>query len=225
MKRRSRRPDPFVDAVADNQALPTGRLDDPDDADALRVAISLKGAQPGADLPSAEFLAKLRNTLADEGAGRPRLSRRAVLGSAAAVAAGAAVAGAAGVALDRGVLEPTPSKRASTLEPVDGEWLKVVTEDELTSGSPKQFASAALIGFVTSTGDDLIAVSAACTHQGCILHANETAARFDCPCHRTAFGHDGHVLFSQLPTRPAPLTRLEVRRQDGDIEVRVPRPL
>jgi Rieske Fe-S protein len=224
MKRRSRRPDSFVDAVADNKAMPTGRHDDPDDAEALRVAISLKGAQPGADLPSPEFIAKLRDALASEGASPRRLSRRAMLGTAAAVAAGAAAAGAAGVALDRAVLQSTSPPRASTvLEPVDGEWMKVATDAELTNGSPKQFASAALIGFVTSTDTGVVAVSAACTHQGCILRPNETDARFDCPCHRTAFGHDGHLLFSQLPTRPAPLTRLEVRRQDGDVEVLVPR--
>src|SRR6516162_1886619 len=122
MKRRSRRPDSFVDAVADNKAMPTGRHDD---ADALRVAISLKGARPGADLPSPEFIAKLRDTLANEGASPRRLSRRAMLGTAAAVAAGAAAAGAAGVALDRAVLQsPSPARASTVLEPVDGEWTK-----------------------------------------------------------------------------------------------------
>jgi Rieske Fe-S protein len=222
MKRRRRRPDPFVDAIADDQPLPTGRLDDPDDADALRVAIALKGAQPGADLPSAEFVAKLRDTLTDEGATRRRLSRRAVLGTAAAVAGAAA----AGVALDRAVLQTGPSSATATpLDPVDGEWTKVATDGELADGSPKQFSSAALIGFVTATDAGVIAVSAACTHQGCILRANESEARFDCPCHRTAFGHDGRLLFSQLPTHPGPLPRLQVRRRDGDVEVLLPRPV
>jgi Rieske Fe-S protein len=149
-----------------------------------------------------------------------------MLGTAAAVAAGAAAAGAAGVAFDRTVLQPaSPSRTGAMLEPVDGEWTKVATDADLSNGSPKQFASADLIGFVTSTDAGVVAVSAACTHQGCILRANATAARFDCPCHRTAFGHDGRLLFSQLSTRPAPLTRLQVRRHDGDVEVLVPRPV
>ena len=105
MRRRGRRADPFVDAIADGERLPAGRLDDPDDADALRAAIALKGGQPAADLPSPEFVARLRQEIVDEGTPTTRrLSRRRVLGTAAAVAAGAA-AGAAGVAHERGVFE------------------------------------------------------------------------------------------------------------------------
>jgi Rieske Fe-S protein len=218
-----------VDAVADGHALPAGRLDDPDDVDALRMAIELKSAQPAADLPSEEFVAKLRRDLADEGAppGRRGISRRAVLTSAG-VAAGAVAAGAVGVALDRTVLHANTgsgTRRSASLDPVDGEWLGVASDTDLAGGAPQRFATATLVGFVTATGDDLVAVSAACTHQGCILNANDAAGRFDCPCHRTAFAHDGRLLFSQLPDAPAPLTRLQVRRRDGNVEVYVPRPL
>src|SRR5204862_7605334 len=115
------------------------------------------------------------------------------------------------------------SRAAAQREPVDGEGLKVATADDLKTGSSKGFATPALAGFVTSIDEGVVAVSAACTHLGCTLQSNEAAARFDCPCHRTAFGHDGQLLFSQLPTRPPALTRLEVRRQNGDVEVRVPR--
>jgi Rieske Fe-S protein len=227
VRRRNRRSDPLANAVADGEALPAGRLDDPEDVDALRAAIALKAAQPGADLPSSEFVGRLRQELTDEGTGgRQRWSRRAVLATAGAAAAGAAVAGTAGVALDRNVLKTTAPSRpggAAQLEPIDGEWLKVTTDAELTSGTPQRFSTAALVGFVTSTDTGVVAVSAACTHLGCTLQSNEAAARFDCPCHRTAFGHDGRLLFSQLEAKPAPLTRLELRRRDGDVEVLVPR--
>ena len=89
----------------------------------------------------------------------------------------------------------------------------------------RAYDAAELIGFVTSTQEGLVAVSAACTHLGCILQANEAAGRFDCPCHRTAFAHDGRLLYSQLPDAPPPLTRLQVRRRDGHVEVLAPRPL
>ena len=224
MRRRTRRGHRFVDAIADGEALPAGRLEDPEDVDALRAAITLKAGQPAADLPSEEFVSRLRQEITDEGgtaAGRHRLSRRALVGTAGAVAAGAA----AGVALDRGVLPSgtaSSTQTAAQLEPVDGQWLGVATDAELAGGAPHRFATPALMGFVTATDAGVVAVSAACTHLGCILQPNDRAGRFDCPCHRTAFGHDGRLLFSQLDTPPAPLTRLEVRRRAGNVEVLVP---
>jgi len=224
VRRRTRRADSFLDAIADGDALPAGRLEDPEDADALRAAITLKGGQPAADLPSGEFVAKLRQQIADEGTegGRYQLSRRALLGTAATVAA----AGAAGVVLDRGVLQSGTASGTHTaphLEPVDGQWLGVATDAELTRGAPHRFATPAVVGFVTGTDAGVVAVSAACTHLGCTLQPNDSARRLDCPCHRTAFGYDGRLLFSQLDTPPAPLTRLEVRRRAGGVEVLVPR--
>src|SRR5260221_9023076 len=106
---RKRRVDRIFDAVADGDALPTGRIDDPEDADALRVAIELRAAQPAADLPSEAFVAKLRHQLADERGelpARPTVSRRSLLAGAGAIAAGAVAAAAAGVATDRNLLEP-----------------------------------------------------------------------------------------------------------------------
>ena len=228
MRRRNRRSDPLGDAIAEGRAVPAGSLRDPEDADALRTAITLKAAQPAADLPSEAFVASLRQQIADEGAprSRRRLSRRAVLGTAGAVAAGAAV-GATAIALDRAFLAPDTGapQRAAELDPVDGQWLGVASEAELAAGTPHRFATASLVGFVTATGDGLVAVSGACTHLGCILQQNDTAGRFDCPCHRTAFGHDGRLLLSQLPEAPAPLTRLQVRRREGSVEVLLPPPV
>jgi Rieske Fe-S protein len=229
--RRRKRGDQFADAIATGEAIPSGRIDDPEDADALRAAIALRAGQAAADLPSEEFVGRLRQELAAEtqaGAAtapagdRRRVSRRILLGSAGAVAAGAA-----GIALDRSVLggstvTPAASK-AGPLDPVDGEWLPVASDAELSDGAPRRFATASVVGFVTSTAAGPIAVSGACTHLGCLLQQNDTAGRLDCPCHRTAFGHDGRVLYSQLPAAPAPLPQLQLRRRDGNVEVLVPR--
>jgi Rieske Fe-S protein len=224
VRRRRRKADALTDAIADGEALPPGRVDDPEDVDALRTAITLRGAAPAADLPSESFVAGLREALAEEGAAPPsrRLSRRALVGAAGAVAAGAAVV----ATVDRTLLSAdgeSSRHSAALLDPVDGEWTPVATEADIATGTPRRFATADVIGFVTAVGDDLAAVSASCTHLGCILQQNDAAGRFDCPCHRTAFAHDGRVLFSQLPTAPAPLTRLQVRRRDGSVEVRLPR--
>jgi Rieske Fe-S protein len=222
VKRRKRRGDAFTDAVAEGEAIPSGRLDDPEDADALRTAIELKASPPAADLPSEAFVAELRQQLAEEGApAQRRVSRRALVGSAAAVAAGAAIV----ATVDRTVLDTAaePAKRAGVLDPVDGEWTAVATDADVAGGTPQRFATAEVVGFVTAIGDGVTAVSAACTHLGCILQQNDAAQRFDCPCHRTAFSHEGKVVFSQLPTAPPPLTQLQVRRRDGNVEVLLPR--
>jgi len=86
----------------------------------------------------------------------------------------------------------------------------------------KRFANATTVGFVAEHGGTLSAVSAACTHQGCLLRLNETAGRLDCPCHRTAFGLDGKLMFSQLETLPATLAQIQVRSRDGQVEAFLP---
>jgi Rieske Fe-S protein len=230
MSPRKRRPDRLFDAIADGEALPSARLDDPDDAAALRAAIELRAGQPAADLPSEAFVTGLRRQLAEEQSGATasrRFSRRSLLATAGAAAAGAVAAGVAGVAVDRAVFEPGsgPSKTAAALDPIDGQWMAVTTEAELATGTAQRFDVPGVVGFVSATANGVSAVSAACTHLGCILQQNAQAGRLDCPCHRTAFGYDGRLLFSQLETAPAPLTRLQVRQRNGGVEVFVPKPV
>jgi nitrite reductase/ring-hydroxylating ferredoxin subunit len=229
MSPRKRRVERLFDAVADGEALPSGRIDDPEDAEALQAAIELRAAHPATDLPSEAFVARLRRQLADEraavGASR-RVSRRSLLASAGAVAAGAVAAAATGVAIDRNLLEPATgrgSQTAAVLAPTDGQWMPVATQADLAAGTARRFATPGVVGFVSGTENGVVAVSAACTHQGCILQQNAQSGRLDCPCHRTAFGYDGKLLFSQLESPPVPLTRIQVRQRDGSVEVFVPK--
>ena len=62
-----------------------------------------------------------------------------------------------------------------------------------------------------------------CTHQGCLLKHNEADGRLDCPCHRAAFSLTGEVLFHEFAGTLAPLPKVEVRDQDGNVEVFVPK--
>lgn len=230
MTRRKRRPDRLFDAIADGRPMPSGRIEDPEDLEALRTAIELRAAVPVADLPSEAFVAKLRGQLADQSAGAvtPHVTRRALLASAGAVAAGAVAAGAAGVAIDRTLLQSGPAhgpRVAAELDPTDGQWTAVATDAELVGGNVRRFETPGVIGFVSAGETGVVAVSAACTHQGCILQQNSGSSRLDCPCHRTAFGFDGRLLFSQLQSPPVPLTRIPVRTREGSIEVFVPRSL
>ena len=224
MTRRRHDPDHLIDALIKGEPLPRDVIDDPDQVAALRAAVALRAARPGADLPSESFLTDLRQQLEDvdrSPATRTSLvSRRRLLAGA-----GIAAAGVAGALVEREVLTSGSSSRGQVaLEPDDGEWLAVATESELAGGAVKGFSAPALAGFVSQqTNGELLAVSGACTHLGCLLQANGDAGRLDCPCHHTAFEYTGQVLFSQLTPRPAPLPTLSVRRRNGSVEVFVPR--
>ena len=214
-RRRRRRPS---EAVADNAPIPAGPVDD-EEAAALRAAIELRSAQPAADLPTPEFVDGLRRRLGElEGEGPPpRVGRRTFL----------TVAGA-GAVVDRTLLQP-PSHASEArgpaaqgaLEPIGAGWVRVAGLDEVT-GRTVSFTTPNVVGFVTERAGDLVAVSGACSHQGCLLRLNEAAERLDCPCHRTAFSAEGRLLFHQLDTAPPPLARLQVRRNGDAVEVLLP---
>lgn len=222
MSRRKPRVDRRVEALLEGRSLPAGPLDDPADVDALRAAIELNAARPAADLPSDEFVAGLRRRLADEDRSpEPAVSRRALLAGAGAVAAGVA-----GVVADRTLLEPrgAVSAHPAALTPNQGGWVHVASASDLAEGSTHRFETPAAVGFVSRKNTELVAVSGACTHQGCLLQPDQRAGRLDCPCHRTAFGYDGTLLFSQLTEQPAPLARMAVRTQGDSVEVFLPLP-
>jgi Rieske Fe-S protein len=62
--------------------------------------------------------------------------------------------------------------------------------------------------------DEVIAISAGCTHLGCIVTWDEDQHIFKCPCHDGKYDADGNVL-SGPP--PAPLKRHPARVEDGKI--------
>jgi Rieske Fe-S protein len=211
----------MVDAVLAGEPLPSGRLE-PDEADALRAAIEVRAARPGADLPEEEFVTGLRRRVAaaasDDGArSSSRVPRRALL----AGAAGAVAAGLVG-AFAESSLSSGPSPRAAVatgdVVPDEGQWVPVAAVSAVAGGQVRRFATASTVGFVTEHNGALSAVSGVCTHQGCLLRLNQAAARLDCPCHRTAFSVDGGLMFSQLVSPPAPLPQIKVRSRDGQVE-------
>ena len=221
LRRSRRRPS---EAVADNEAIPAGPVDD-DEAAALRAAIELRASQPAADLPGSEFVEGLRRRLGEmdsEGAA-PALGRRRFL-AAAGAGAGAVAAGVAGVVVDRTLLHSPATPQAEApgpLEPAEAAWVRVAGARDLAGGTVR-FTTGSMAGFVSDRAGELVAVSGACTHQGCLLRLNDDAGRLDCPCHRTAFDAEGRVLFHQLASAPRPLPRLQVRRNGPDVEVLLP---
>ena len=216
--RRNRRPKPFTP--------------DADDVDAMRAAIELNNAQPGAALPRAEFVNDLHRRLADPldeteatvDLTATRLSRRRVLGGIGAAAA-AAVAGAV---VDRELLSPGSSPSIPTaqqLVPDEGSWRPVLAAADLGDGQVARFSTASTVGFVVNDSGNLSAISGVCTHQGCLLRHNEAAGRLDCPCHRASFSLQGDVLQQQFRQPLPPLPHIQVRENNGQIEINDARPV
>jgi cytochrome b6-f complex iron-sulfur subunit len=191
-----------------------------DEAEAVRAAIELRAARPGADSPSEEFVAGLHRRLAQAHAEPARMpvGRRLVLGGAVA---GAGVA--AGVSIDRAIVpdeEGTPTA-GGTVSPDSGVWHRVAATTDLAEGGVRGFEAGGVFGFVTRAGGRVRAVSGICTHQGCKLNL-EAGTKLRCPCHRALFGLDGAVIQHRLPIDLPALPRLAVRETGGAIEVYVP---
>ena len=68
-------------------------------------------------------------------------------------------------------------------------------------------------------GGRLHAVSAACTHMGCIVGWNETDRTWDCPCHGSRFELDGSVIHGPAVTPLAPAGAAKSDRTAGVEEV------
>jgi nitrite reductase/ring-hydroxylating ferredoxin subunit len=195
---------------------------EPDEAAALYAAAALKAARPGADLPSRDFVADLEKKLAAEVARgdapatrTPRLSRRTLL----QVSGASAAAALAGVLVDRGLSRPEV-RPPNKLVPKDGRWIPVVSTASLPEGRAMRFSTAAVEGFVVNHGGTVLAMSAICTHMGCVLRFNQPAQSLDCPCHGASFDLNGSPLHGgYLDSLP----RLATRVRGGSIEVEVPR--
>ena len=81
-----------------------------------------------------------------------------------------------------------------------------------------RFSAGAVEGFLVRRGEAVEAISAVCTHMGCILRFNAAGARLDCPCHGASFSLDGVPLYHEYLTG---LPRLQSRLNGGSVEVLV----
>lgn len=210
----------FVDALLRERRPPRFPAD-PEEAAGMYAATALKSARPGADLPSPGFIRGLESRLAAEVArggatARPRfgMTRRSLLQLSGASAA----ALVAGITVDRVVTRDAPPP-PDTLSPVGGRWVPVVTAAQLEPGRAVRFSTPGVEGFVVNHDGAVLAMSAVCTHMGCILHFNAADARLDCPCHGASFALDGSPISREYLKS---LPRLASRVRGGSIEVEVP---
>jgi len=194
------------------------------DEDALRArqtAAMLRAAKPGAGLPSKEFLERMQGSireLVSEQSAKPqapaRPSRRSLLLTGAA---GLAAGIAATVGLEKLTKSPTP-QNGQALVDKNGTWKAVKALADLPEGMPVAFRSGAIEGFLIRQGQDVKALSAVCTHMGCILNYSKFRNQFECPCHGATFQTDGRPT-DQYETPLPRLPSLSVRVQRGQVQV------
>lgn len=219
----------FVEDLLRGRATRPARPDEFEAAQ-MAAAIELRAARTGSDAPSEEFVADLHRRLAEEMAGEHPPAGR-VAGTRRQVVVGTGVAAAsavAGVVVGRNLLaSKTAAPQAEpgtqgTLEPNGGTWRAVGSAADVPAGGALAFDLGSVSGFVHRRDGGLQAVSGVCTHQGCKLWLDAPDGRLRCPCHSTSFSLTGQTLTHQLPVAPPPLPRIEVRENNGVIEVLAP---
>jgi len=147
-----------------------------------------------------------------------RFSRRAWLRTAGAAAAAVVV----GVGLDEVVRSRQESAGAggsATLLPDSGRWQPVAAVSQIPSGHAMQVSTASLDAVIINDGGTISAVSGVCTHLGCKLQPDDANRKLNCPCHQTAFGWSGKVLYYRLQAAPANLPQIPSRVNNGQIEL------
>jgi Rieske Fe-S protein len=224
----------------------------PDKARIYRMAALFRSASPDEVTPRPEFAAELQARLEQElqqppktrhfpfiskkPPVQPRVSRRALLaGGAAAFAASLAV----GAGIEHVVEQTTtvvttsgPPPWTTPIVPQDvaSTWFPVTTLAAL-GDSAIRFATDSIVGYVIRNDGDggesaedvpIVAVSAACTHMGCIVQWQDSDRKYHCPCHGGLFTEYGKPDTSSSVLYLTSLPRLDTKIEDAKVYVRVP---
>lgn len=225
----------------------------PTQARVYRMAALFRAASPQASQPDPDFVITLRARLEHElrqptlptpfsffsrkPSRPPRkkrlpVSRRALLSGVATAASLVAGAGL-GAAIEGLVGSEESASRWSNplLSAGEGNWMVVAKLADLGDDAIR-FVSDSIVGYIIrSEGDQgerpgVIAISAACTHMGCLVHWQSSDRRYHCPCHGGLFTEYGKpenaALLPYLAALPRMETRITVYGSESFIEVRVP---
>lgn len=196
---------------------------DPEEAEAMAAAAGLAAGGAGADLPDRAALDRIHTRLSaalDRNPALERsLTRRAWLRTAGAAAAAAVI----GVALDEVVIhrqQPgSGGGGGATLLPENGSWQPVAAVTDIPAGHAKTISTATLDAVIINDAGNISAMSGVCTHLGCKLQPDDANRKLDCPCHQTAFGWSGKVLYYRLKSSPPSLPRIPSRVSNGQVEL------
>ena len=184
----------------------------------MQTAALLASGKPGADLPDPNFVERLHRDLRTAATASPRdISRRRFLATTGSSAAAAAVGGLAlGNLLGHAAGSDTTQE---TLQPDRGDWTHVTDLSSLQQRRPVRFSLGSVEGYVVRDGDGVQAVSAACTHLGCIVQSS--GEKLWCPCKGATFALDGTIVNGNY-NAPRPLPVIQARVEGNSVQVFVP---
>jgi cytochrome b6-f complex iron-sulfur subunit len=214
----------FVDDLLRGRR-PRGFKASQEEVEAMTAAAGLVAARVGADLPDKAALDRIHDKLAaalDESPALDRHVTRRVLLRTFGTAAAAMVIG---VGLDeiatRQVKAPVESGGGGStlLMPDSGAWKPVASVTQLPAGHAMTVSTGAIDAVIVNDGGTISAVSGICTHLGCKLQPDDAGKKLDCPCHQTAFGWSGKVLYYRLKAEPANLPQIPSRVNGDQIEL------
>jgi len=185
------------------------------------------------------------------GARKPALLSRRVLLAGGTAAAASFVAGVAADRVIEAATANPPAAgtnpttwNGESLVPADvpSQWFFVTTMAEL-GNEAVSFAAGAVVGYVlrsssastisgssweggsqanSASQERIIALSAACTHMGCIVQWQNADHKFHCPCHGGLFTANGEADAASSKLYLRPLPQLETKIDQGKVYVRVP---
>lgn len=136
----------------------------------------------------------------------------AITGTIAAVSTAALARFAVGPSFEKEQAKWIEIDSEDVQDEADG-FARVVLEYETKDGWLTDNARA--LAYVKRTKENaVIAISAGCTHLGCIVTWDEEQKIFKCPCHDGRYDADG-IVISGPP--PAPLKRHKTKIEDGKI--------
>lgn len=195
--------------------------------EAIMLAGRLAGTRTGYPRMSPAFRRRLARLL-QRGEAPSWMDRRAALLAGFGVVAGALggallerlvdagnarrQSGGAGRAVPapaRGIIEPRPQL---------ARWVDTgVAISDLVEDVPRRVTAGAIGAYVIRRGDQVIAMSAYCTHVPCELAWLADGRLLNCPCHGAQFDLDGQSLREDYPLPALPLIKVRVR--NGRVEV------
>jgi Rieske Fe-S protein len=196
-----------------------------EEVEAMTAAAGMVSARVGADLPDKAALDRIHGTLAAALDERPALDRHVTRRVLLRTFGTAAAAMVIGVGLDevatrqgRAPVEGGGGGQA-VLTPESGVWRPVASVTQLPAGHAMTVSTGAVDAVIVNDGGAISAVSGICTHLGCRLQPDDAGRKLDCPCHQTAFGWSGKVLYYRLKAAPATLPQIPSRVNGDQIEL------
>src|SRR6266704_1740140 len=166
------------------------------------------------------------------------VSRRALLTGGAAAAASFVVGAGLEHMVEQAQAARQPQQPQQPPDPYSGQliaagvpttWHLVTTLANLGDKAVR-FVADTVVGYIIRDDGDggdpdkgkIIAISAACTHMGCIVQWQDSDRKYHCPCHGGLFSEYGNIDSRSPIPYIRPLPRFNTKVVDGKIYVEVP---